>query len=63
MEWSQPLERSLGVEWFFGVVFVNLADIDVLPLEIIVHVKNDHLKSASVFKQYLFQYEQFGLQH
>ena len=35
------------LEWFLSPEFgVNLADTDVLPLEIIVHVKDDHLKSA-----------------
>ena len=50
------VESTFGVEPWSGVVFwssfwsrefgVNLADTDVLPLEIIVHVKDDHLKRA-----------------
>ena len=54
-------ESTFGVEPWSGVVFwsgfwsrefgLNLADTDVLPLEIIGHVKDDHLKSAYVFKQ------------
>ena len=45
--WSGALEWSVFWSGFWSRGFgVNLADTDVLPLEIIVHVKDDHLKSA-----------------